>query len=192
MIGDGESYKSYPKMREEDTRYQNGDNVTWFQIDRKYLLPETLIDFGLPWDYLETDPNYIVIKKSITDDILEELFAHTRRLKEGNKIQSYAEQSPWQDVNPFNPSGPFNPDQNLNYQPPKCVSLGVPLSFDIGLKSSTVKRSVDGFRADPSHRGHVGQRLDVVSSRMPGYGKVVLYRTDATVNEGQDPQFSWT
>ncbi|KUM58239.1 hypothetical protein ACN42_g8922 [Penicillium freii] len=73
-----------------------------------------------------------------------------------------------------------------------CVLRGVPLSFDVGLKPSTVKRSVDGFRVDPPHRGHVGQRLDVASSRMPGYGKVLLYRTNVTVNEGQDPQFSWT
>ncbi|KAJ5173902.1 uncharacterized protein N7500_001833 [Penicillium coprophilum] len=27
---------------------------------------------------------------------------------------------------------------------------------------------------------------------MPGYGKVILYQSDATVNEVQDPQFSWT
>ncbi|OQE43405.1 hypothetical protein PENCOP_c003G02763 [Penicillium coprophilum] len=26
---------------------------------------------------------------------------------------------------------------------------------------------------------------------MPGYGKVILYQSDTTVNEGQDPQFSW-
>ncbi|KAJ5504765.1 hypothetical protein N7463_007639 [Penicillium fimorum] len=87
---------------------------------------------------------------------------------------------------------PFNPDRNSNYQPPKCVSFGAPLSFDVGLKASTVKQYVGDLRADPSHRGHASKRLDVVSSRMPGYGKVFLYRTDATVNEGQDPQFSWT
>ncbi|KAJ5415211.1 hypothetical protein N7465_003906 [Penicillium sp. CMV-2018d] len=73
-----------------------------------------------------------------------------------------------------------------------CVLRGIPLSFYVGLKPSTVKRSVDGFRVDPPNRGHVGQRLDVASSRMPGYGKVLLYRTDVTVNEGQNPQFSWT
>lgn len=113
------------------------------------------------------------------------LFEHTRYFKDRNVIRGDREQPPRQDTNPY------NPDEISNYRPPMCVSRGVPLSFDLGLKPSTVKRSVDGFRADPSHRGHIGQNLDVGSSRMPGHGKVILYRTDVTVNEGQDPQFSW-
>ncbi|KAJ5375421.1 hypothetical protein N7517_007427 [Penicillium concentricum] len=132
------------------------------------------------------DPDYIEIKESISQRVLAGLFAHTRRLQEAKGFETYTEPPPWQDVNPL------NPDRNSNYQPPKCVSFGAPLSFDVGLKASTVKQSVGSLRADPSHRGHVGQRLDVVSSRMPGYGKVILYRTGKTVNEGQDPQFSWT
>ncbi|KAJ5202282.1 hypothetical protein N7449_004361 [Penicillium cf. viridicatum] len=161
MARDSEGYKSYPKLTEEDTPYQDGARATWFR----------------------THPNHIVIKRSISDDLLKMLFADTRRIKEHYVVASDREQSPWQDV---------NPDRNLNYQPPKCALLGAPLSFDIRLKPSTVKRSVGGFRADPSHRGHVSQRLDVASSRMPGYGKVILYRTNATANEGQGPQFSWT
>ena len=130
--------------------------------------------------------DYIVIQKSISEDVLNMLFEHTKYFKEGNVIRGDREQSPRQNVNPY------NPDQNSNYRPPMCVLRGVPLSFDVGLKPSTVKRSVDGFRVDPPHRGHVGQRLDVASSRMPGYGKLLLYRTDVTVKESQDPQFSWT
>ncbi|KAJ5972740.1 uncharacterized protein N7479_002658 [Penicillium vulpinum] len=140
----------------------------------------------------QTDSDYIVIKRSISEEVQDALFAHTRRLQEGQVFQTHRESTPWQDVNPFNPYDPFHLNRNLNYQPPKCVSFGVPLSFDVGLKASTVKQTLGGFRSDPSHRGHAGQRLDFASSRMPGYGKVVLYRTDATTNEEQDPQFSWT
>lgn len=62
-------------------------------------MPETLIAYGLPWDWDEVrtippvcvqcrltrsqhDNNYIIIKKWIDDDFQEQLFAHTRRLRE--------------------------------------------------------------------------------------------------------------
>ena len=137
-------------------------------------------------DKLQTNHDYIVIQKSISQNVLDMLFEHTRYFKERNMIRRDRGQSHRQDMNPH------NPDQNSNYRPPMCVSRGVPLSFDLGLKPSTVKRSADGFRADPSHWGHIGQSLDVASSRMPGDGKMILYRTDVSVNEGQGPQFSWT
>ncbi|CAI7570047.1 unnamed protein product [Penicillium glandicola] len=196
MIGESESYV---RTREEDNPYQEERHrPVWIRVisipvrkaDRSDAFlkgPSQVLAPGNP-DPLRsaTDPDYILIKKRISEDVQNELFQHTKRLQEREGFQIYGESPPWQDMNPFDPS------RNLSYQPPKCVSLGAPLSFDVGLKAFTVKRSVDGFRADPPHRGYAGQRLDVASSQMPGYGKVILYRTDATVNEGQDPQFSWT
>ncbi|KAJ5920387.1 hypothetical protein N7516_011245 [Penicillium verrucosum] len=63
-----------PKVEEPKT--------TWIMCHRKHLLPETLIAYDLPWDWDEEDPNYIIIKKWIADDSQDELFYHTRRLRE--------------------------------------------------------------------------------------------------------------
>ncbi|OQE20726.1 hypothetical protein PENFLA_c016G10565 [Penicillium flavigenum] len=62
--------------------------LTWIKVHRKHLMPDTLIAYGLPWDWDETDTNYIIIKKWIDDDFQEQLFAHTRRLREGKVIAS--------------------------------------------------------------------------------------------------------
>lgn len=42
--------------------------------------------YRLEWDWDETDPNYIIIKQWITEDFQEELFAHTRRIREGRMV----------------------------------------------------------------------------------------------------------
>ncbi|KAI9368694.1 hypothetical protein BJX61DRAFT_522752 [Aspergillus egyptiacus] len=55
---------------------------------------------------------------------------------------------------------------------------------------SAVKRTVDEFRVDRSHRDIASRNIDVVGSRMPGFGKVILYRANAAVKD-QEPQFSW-
>jgi hypothetical protein len=72
------------------------------------LLPETLLAYNLPWDWdevssnpiqtvlpssntkplLQRDSNYIIIKKWVTEDFQEELFAHSRRIREGKVIHS--------------------------------------------------------------------------------------------------------
>ncbi|KAJ6189385.1 hypothetical protein N7519_004293 [Penicillium mononematosum] len=59
-----------------------------YAVHRKHLMPDTLIAYGLPWDWDENDTNYIIIKKWIDDDFQEQLFAHTRRLREGKVIAS--------------------------------------------------------------------------------------------------------
>lgn len=38
------------------------------------------------WPTLQRDPNYLIIKKYISEDLQEELFAHTRRLREGKLV----------------------------------------------------------------------------------------------------------
>ncbi|KAJ5785313.1 Glucose-methanol-choline oxidoreductase N-terminal [Penicillium pulvis] len=72
---------------------QKGARTTWIKVHKKHLSPETLISFGLPWDWDQSDPHYLIIKTWITEDFQEELFAHTRRLRhtrrprEDNKTQ---------------------------------------------------------------------------------------------------------
>ncbi|KOS37374.1 hypothetical protein ACN38_g11829 [Penicillium nordicum] len=63
-----------PKVEEPKT--------TWIKCHHTYLLPETLMAYDLPWDWDEKDPNYIIIKKWIVDDLQDEIFDHTRRLRE--------------------------------------------------------------------------------------------------------------
>lgn len=70
------------------------------------------------------------------------------------------------------------PDRNLDYESPLCEKLEEPLSFGVDLKTSAVKQTVDESRVNPSHREHASRKVDIVSSRMPGFGKVVLYRVE--------------
>ncbi|PTU18346.1 hypothetical protein P175DRAFT_0443631 [Aspergillus ochraceoroseus IBT 24754] len=60
--------------------------TTRIQVHRKHLLPDTLIAYQLPWAWDERDGNYIIIKTWVSEDLQEELFAHTRRLREGKLI----------------------------------------------------------------------------------------------------------
>ncbi|KAJ5480061.1 hypothetical protein N7530_005570 [Penicillium desertorum] len=168
------SHKNSAKSEESNER---------LKVHCKDLLPETLNAYKLPWDWDEYDANYIVIKKWIDEDLQEDLFADTRRIREG-KVLRRIEIKDDRSITQYLSSG------NSYYQPPECVESQRPLSFDVNLKGSAIKRSVDEFRADPSHRENLSQKIDIVSSRMPGYGKVILYRADATV-QNQEPQFSW-
>ncbi|KIW13865.1 hypothetical protein PV08_06645 [Exophiala spinifera] len=54
---------------------------TYIRVNKKHLLPETLDAYNLPWEWFDEDREYLVIKKYIDDDLLEELFQHTRDLK---------------------------------------------------------------------------------------------------------------
>ncbi|KAJ9487951.1 hypothetical protein VN97_g5340 [Penicillium thymicola] len=89
--------------------------ITWIKCHRKHLLPETLIAYDLPWSWDEGDPNYIIIKKWIAEDLQEELFDHTRRLRE-RKVVAQTSSSPpesptvkkdrgWYPVRKKSPSG---------------------------------------------------------------------------------------
>ncbi|KAL1964659.1 hypothetical protein VTN77DRAFT_6685 [Rasamsonia byssochlamydoides] len=62
------------------------EHTTYIRVHRKYLLPETLIAYRLPWEWDEHDSNYIIIKTWISEDFQEELFAHTRRIREGKLV----------------------------------------------------------------------------------------------------------
>ncbi|KAJ6149409.1 hypothetical protein N7471_000608 [Penicillium samsonianum] len=74
------------EKKEEKEEKKEETKLTWIKVHRKHLMPDTLIAYGLPWDWDEHDTNYIIIKKWIDDDFQEQLFAHTRRLREGKVI----------------------------------------------------------------------------------------------------------
>ncbi|RMJ27260.1 hypothetical protein PHISP_01845 [Aspergillus sp. HF37] len=62
------------------------ERTTWIKVHRRHLLPETLMSYRLPWDWDDRDSNYIIIKMWISEDLQDELFAHTRRLREGKLV----------------------------------------------------------------------------------------------------------
>ncbi|KAL4896697.1 hypothetical protein BDV59DRAFT_171242 [Aspergillus ambiguus] len=74
------------KDDKDDGKEEDDHHRTWIKVHRKYLLPDTLMAYQLPWDWDERDRNYIIIKQWITEDMQEELFAHTRRIREGKLV----------------------------------------------------------------------------------------------------------
>ncbi|KAL1988273.1 hypothetical protein VTN96DRAFT_248 [Rasamsonia emersonii] len=81
-----EKDKDKEREREREKPHSPPEPTTYIKVHRKYLLPETLIAYRLPWDWDEHDSNYIIIKTWISEDFQEELFAHTRRLREGKLV----------------------------------------------------------------------------------------------------------
>ncbi|EXJ94102.1 hypothetical protein A1O1_02495 [Capronia coronata CBS 617.96] len=59
---------------------------TYIKVNRKYLHPDTLDAYGLPWEWDGRDDEYIIIKKYIDHTLQDELFEHTRRLKDRKLI----------------------------------------------------------------------------------------------------------
>lgn len=59
---------------------------TYIKVNRKYLSPETLDRYQLPWEWDSKDSTYIIIKRYISHDFQEELFEHTKMLKEKKLI----------------------------------------------------------------------------------------------------------
>ncbi|OXV10772.1 hypothetical protein Egran_01466 [Elaphomyces granulatus] len=84
------------REREEDIDVRESETkITYIKVNRKYLLPDTLNAYRLPWEWDEVskvyprvarDGNYIIIKTYVSKELQEELFAHTRRLREPKLI----------------------------------------------------------------------------------------------------------
>ncbi|KAJ5109468.1 hypothetical protein N7456_006143 [Penicillium angulare] len=138
---------------------------------------------------MQDDANYIIIKKWITDELQEELFSHTRRIREGKSFVEECKE-PERPTEQESTLQELLPKRNYRYFPSTCCQCAVSLSSDVSLKHSAVKRSADEHR-NFSFRESSSRRIDVVSSRMPGYGKTVLYKADPTEDKKEDPQFSW-
>lgn len=54
---------------------------TYIRVQIRHLYPETLNEYGLPWDYDASDDKYILIKEYISHELQQELFEHTRKIK---------------------------------------------------------------------------------------------------------------
>ncbi|KIX96007.1 uncharacterized protein Z520_08262 [Fonsecaea multimorphosa CBS 102226] len=84
------------KKREERTALNiNLQRPTYLKVNRKYLHPDTLDRYGLPWEWdshqwtnafanlpTQTNDEFIIIKQYIDHEQQDVLFEHTRRLKE--------------------------------------------------------------------------------------------------------------
>ncbi|KAL3467176.1 hypothetical protein BJX64DRAFT_191982 [Aspergillus heterothallicus] len=56
---------------------------TWIKVHRKHIAPETLEAYHLPWEYDRMDEDWVLIRKWLSLELQEELFAHSRQLREG-------------------------------------------------------------------------------------------------------------
>ncbi|KAL9031713.1 MAG: hypothetical protein Q9196_000261 [Gyalolechia fulgens] len=61
---------------------------TYIKVHRKYLSPETLDAYELPWEWDDRDSSYLVIKCWINLKDQDRLFAHTRKLREQRLLTS--------------------------------------------------------------------------------------------------------
>ncbi|RVX67647.1 hypothetical protein B0A52_08176 [Exophiala mesophila] len=76
----------HKKKKEKPTLAIDLHRPTYIKVNRKYLHPDTLDAYGLPWQWDGADSEFIIIKKYIDDSLQDELFEHTRRLKERKLI----------------------------------------------------------------------------------------------------------
>ncbi|KAL4950086.1 hypothetical protein BDW69DRAFT_187703 [Aspergillus filifer] len=73
------------KRQEKD---QKKTKIIATPVHRKHLLPDTLEAYQLPWAWDEEDGKYIIIKTWFSEEVQEELFAHSRRLRE-SRLKTY-------------------------------------------------------------------------------------------------------
>ncbi|CAI7646445.1 unnamed protein product [Penicillium crustosum] len=96
IIHKKEKKEQKKEQKEEKNKGREAEEpkTTWIKCHRKHLLPDTLIAYSLPWDWDEDDSNYIIIKKWIDEEFQEELFAHTRRIREFKVAAQTSSSSP--------------------------------------------------------------------------------------------------
>jgi hypothetical protein len=87
------------KVQEKSSDSLGLNKKTYFRVHRKYIVPETLDVHRLPWEpdgvcllhalYLiflltcvQKNPDFIIIKRWLPKDLQEDLFEHTRKVKE--------------------------------------------------------------------------------------------------------------
>ncbi|KAI4097357.1 MAG: hypothetical protein LQ344_000456 [Seirophora lacunosa] len=78
----------------EQTKVMDLSKQTYIKVHRKYLSPDTLDAYELPWEWDDVsfhvplqpqtprDSNYIIIKRWVNGNDQDKLFEHTRRLRE--------------------------------------------------------------------------------------------------------------
>ncbi|KXG54364.1 uncharacterized protein PGRI_075080 [Penicillium griseofulvum] len=76
------------KERMKKAKEKEKTKTTWIRVHRRFLLPDTLSAYNLPWEWDKNDDNYIIIKQWIDEDFQDHLFAHTRRRRELGQVSS--------------------------------------------------------------------------------------------------------
>ena len=72
-----------------------GARPTYIKCKAKFLLPETLEHFQLPWEWDPQDPSYILIRQYIDQGLQEELFQHTANIIMQRRNATAAWKSNW-------------------------------------------------------------------------------------------------
>ncbi|KAE8372473.1 hypothetical protein BDV26DRAFT_297841 [Aspergillus bertholletiae] len=73
--------------RQEGLKHESEEMLTWIKIHRRHLLPETLAEYNLNWDWDENDSNYLLIKEWVDEEFQDELFEHTKRLRDKMQVE---------------------------------------------------------------------------------------------------------
>ncbi|KAL8858977.1 MAG: hypothetical protein Q9178_004458 [Gyalolechia marmorata] len=71
---------SKQKWKKDESMVLNLDRPTYIKAHRKWLDPETLIAYDLPWEW-DDNHEYIIIKCWVNQHDQDKLFEHTRRLR---------------------------------------------------------------------------------------------------------------
>ena len=67
--------------------------LTYIKVNRKYLSPDTLDHYHLPWEWDSRNIDYIIIKKYIDEEFQDTLFEHTKQLRSRNEVKSFTEEA---------------------------------------------------------------------------------------------------
>ncbi|KAL1641813.1 hypothetical protein SLS58_005855 [Diplodia intermedia] len=67
------------------SRQQPSHVPTYVRIHRDHIAIETLNQYGLPWQWDQSDPNYFIILREMDPRETDILFEHTRRLRSSKK-----------------------------------------------------------------------------------------------------------
>ncbi|KAI4277132.1 MAG: hypothetical protein LQ337_002005 [Flavoplaca oasis] len=72
----------------------NLSRPTYLKVHRNHLSPDTLDAYDLPWEWDESDSNYIIIKRWISENDQDKLFDHTKKLREQRQQQKLLMSAP--------------------------------------------------------------------------------------------------
>lgn len=106
---------SKPSNDSPQPQYIDPTRPTYIKVHTRYMVPETLYAYNLPWMYDPTDAEYIIIQEYVNYELQNELFEHSKKLmaKRGKATQN---ESP-----PSNPPRPTYIKIHTQYLLPETV-----------------------------------------------------------------------
>ncbi|KAL8917469.1 MAG: hypothetical protein Q9172_005836 [Xanthocarpia lactea] len=78
---------SKEKRKKDEPMLLNSDRPTYIRVHCRWLDPETLVAYDIPWEW-DDDHEYIIIKRWVDQHEQDKLFEHTRRLREVATVES--------------------------------------------------------------------------------------------------------